>query len=135
MEKRYKVLRTIGTIYKILGIVAAVITVLALLASCAWIFFGSGALGDLGRQFNRQFGDLPYRMMGTVLGGLIGAITVLFYGGGLALTLYALGEGVYLFIAIEENTRTTAALLAQQQAQQPVQQPVPPPDYDNSTQL
>ena len=118
MEKRYKVLRTIGTIYKILGIVAAVITVLALLASCAMIFFGSSALSDLSRQLGREFGNMPYRMMGTVFGGLLAAVSAIIYGGGLALSLYALGEGVYLFIAIEENTRTTAALLAQQPAQQ-----------------
>jgi hypothetical protein len=126
MEKRYKALRTIGMLYKIMGIVAAVVTLLALLASCAMIFFGSSALSDLSRQFNRQFGYMPYRMMGTVFGGLLAAVMVLVYGGGLSLTLYALGEGVYLFIAIEENTRTTAALLVQQSAQQPPAQVVPP---------
>jgi hypothetical protein len=87
--------------------------VLAQLASCARIFFGAGALVDLGRQFDCQLGNIPYRMMGNV------------FGGGLALTLYALGEGVYLFIAIEDNTRTTVALLAQRQAQELAQPPAP----------
>jgi hypothetical protein len=124
MEKRYKALRVIGTIYKVLGIIAAVFTVLALLASCAMIIFGSGALSDLNRQFGQEFGyNLPYRMMGTVFSGLIAAISVILYGGGMALTLYALGEGVYLFIAIEENTRTTADLLVQQTNQQLAQPP------------
>lgn len=123
MEKRYKALRTIGTIYKVLGIIAAVFTVLALLASCAMVFFGSGALSDISREFG--YGNLPYRMGGAVFGGLIAAISVIFYGGGMALTLYALGEGIYLFIAVEENTRTTATLLAQRAEQPSVLPPAP----------
>ena len=129
MEKRYGALRTIGTIYKIMGFVAAVVTVLMLLAICAMVFFGNNAIEDLTHRFdfNRQFGGLPYRTLGTVFGGLLSAVLVLLYGGGLSLTLYAMGEGVYLFIAIEENTRSSAALLAQQQEKLLVQQTAPPP--------
>jgi hypothetical protein len=39
---------------------------------------------------------------------------ILLYGGITAITTYALGEGVYLFIGLEENTRVTAELLQKQ---------------------
>jgi hypothetical protein len=116
MEKRYTALRTIGTFYKILGIVTAVITVLVILSSCAMIIFGTDALRELNRSFSRDLGfypTMPYRMMGGLFGGLLGMVMAVIFGGGLALTLYAMGEGVYLLIAIEENTRASTALLTQ----------------------
>jgi hypothetical protein len=36
---------------------------------------------------------------------------MIIYGGSIALTLYAMGEGIYLMLAVEENTRMTAMAL------------------------
>ncbi|NMC79741.1 MAG: hypothetical protein GYA59_10310 [Chloroflexi bacterium] len=109
MEKRYVALRTIGTIYKVLGIIAAIFTILAMLGICGTSVLGGAALDRLGHQFGNDssFGG----MFGGVFGGLLMSVVILLYGGGLAVTLYALGEGVYLLLALEENTRQTVALL------------------------
>lgn len=88
MGSDYIALRVIGVGYKILGVITGIATLLAMLG-----------LGS---------------MFGGVRGGLLGTLLVLIYGGGIALTLYAAGEGVSLLIALEENTRTTAWALQQQ---------------------
>jgi hypothetical protein len=99
MEQRYTALRTIGSIYKILGLIAAGVTALAVLAIC--VGGSGGARSALG-------------LFGGALGGLIGSLFVLIYGGGIALTLYAAGEGVFLLLALEENTRLSAMLMQRQ---------------------
>jgi len=42
---------------------------------------------------------------------VIGALFLSLYGGMIAISLYGLGEGVDLIIALEENTRKTTELL------------------------
>ncbi len=72
---------------------------------------GGAALDSLSREFGgRGAGGL----FGGVLGGLLTSGLVILYGGGMAVTLYAFGEGVSLLLALEENTRLTAQLLRQQ---------------------
>lgn len=111
MEKKYKALRTIGTIYKVLGIIAGVLTVLAMVAFCATSIFGGAAFDMLnsGRDGMGMGG-----VFGGVFGGIALALGALIYGGGAAITLYAFGEGVYLLIDLEENTRSTNLLLRKQ---------------------
>ncbi len=91
MEKRYKALRTIGTIYKILGVIAGVMTVLAILGFCATSIFG-GAMFDALSSGRNGF-SMP-GMFGGVFGGIILSLGALIYGGGASVTLFALGEGV-----------------------------------------
>lgn len=111
MEKRYAALRVIGTIYKVLGVIAGLSTILVALSLCATSVLGGAALDTLGREFG---GDAGYMgAFGGLLGGLILSVAAVIYGGGLAVTLYAAGEGVYLLLALEENTRATAMLLQQ----------------------
>jgi len=112
MEKRYKSLRVIGTIYKVLGGIVAVITILSVLGICATSVLGGAAINNFGRQYGGNSG--VWGLFSGVLGGIIGSVLTIISGGALAVTLYATGEGVYLLIAIEENTRVTAALLQQQ---------------------
>jgi hypothetical protein len=75
-----------------------------------------------------RFSDLgrsgPMGLFGGALGGLIASVVGIIYGGGLALTLYAAGEGISLLIALEENTRATAMYLhrLQQQSSTPATQ-------------
>ena len=106
MEKKYKALRTIGTIYKVLGIIAGVLTILSIIGFCATSIFG-GAMFDM---MNTSGYGVP-GIFGGALGGVILSLGALIYGGGASVTLYALGEGVYLLIELEENTRATAVLL------------------------
>jgi hypothetical protein len=112
MERKYSVLRTIGIIYKLLGIIAAGLTVLTVLGLCATSLFG----GMLGSGFSQDFGGAVGNLFGGVIGGLIGSVIALIYGGGAAVTLYAFGEGIDLLISLEENTRQTAMVLQQRQS-------------------
>ncbi len=129
MEKRYTALRTIGTIYKILGIIAVILTVIAIVAVCATSIMGGAALSGLEQSFGT--GSTLGGGLFTALGGLVGALLLILYGGGAAITFYGIGEGIYLLISLEENTRATARMLSAQQqlrAQPSLPtQPEPPP--------
>jgi hypothetical protein len=116
MEKRYRALRTIGTIYKILGIITGALTILVVIGICGTSVLGGTALGNAGRDYGNSL--MPYGMMGGALGGILGSLIVVLYGGTLTITLYGFGEGVYLLLALEENTRATTTLLARQLGQE-----------------
>jgi hypothetical protein len=128
MEKKFKTLRIIASIYKLFGVLTLAGTMLFVLL----IFLG-GLWGD------SASGDLLTGILDSIGGFFTVGLGVLFYGGGLAITLYALGEGVELFLALEENTRATAIALQRlsaRQSQPPPQQvsrPAPPqPENPNS---
>ena len=114
MSKKFGVLRFIGTVYKIIGVILAVIAVLAAVIVIIASIAGGASLGSLSQQYGGQ-GDLG------LLGGFSGAAAGIAAGIGIligllaALTQYAIGEAIYLFLAIEENTRATAALIKRQQ--------------------
>ncbi len=110
MEKRYGALRTIATIYKVAGIIVLVLTIISILGICATSVLGGTALSRL----SQDYGYNPGGAIGGVIGGLIASLISILAGGGLALTLYATGEGIYLLLAMEENTRATVALLQRQ---------------------
>ena len=112
MERRYVALRIIGTVYKVLGGIVAALTILGVLAVCLTSIFGGAALGSLGRELG---GDTALAgLFGGVVGGVIASVAIVLYGGGVAAALYAIGEGIYLLLALEENTRATTALLQRQ---------------------
>ena len=50
----------------------------------------------------------------SFIGRLVASLLALVWGGGLAVTLFAVSEGVFLMIALEENTRRTAEILERQ---------------------
>ena len=105
MEKRYAGLRLTGTIYKVLGIIIGVITVLGALGICLTSILGGSLASSLGGSADLM-GPL-----GGVVGGVVGGLVALLYGGAMALGLYAFGEMMHLMVAMEENTRATAMLL------------------------
>ena len=115
MEKRYSALRFIGTIYKVLGVIVGIITILGALGLCGMSVLGGGLLDSALSQSQSNFGG---GLLSGMVGGVILSVVALIYGGGLSVTLFAAGEGIYLLIALEENTRATALLL-QQGAGQP----------------
>ncbi|MDQ3472361.1 MAG: hypothetical protein M3447_01360 [Acidobacteriota bacterium] len=101
MEKRFRALRTIATVYKILGCLILIFGVLISL-----LLFASGLLGGAAAT--------PRDLSGALGGGIAGmflAVGVLLYALALFLILYGAGEAIYLGIAIEENTRETSQLL------------------------
>jgi len=92
MEKRYPALRIIGTFYKTLGVL---ILVSAILYGFVMLLFS------------------PLDPHST-LGALFSAVVLVIIGGALAVSCYAIGELVYVFLDLEENTRATNKLLRQQ---------------------
>jgi hypothetical protein len=123
IEKRYQALRIIGTVYKVLGVVVAVLTVLAVLGVC----ISSAAGGAAMSRFEPRWGGM--RMAGGLVGGLVVGLLGLVYGLALSIGLYGLGEGIFLMLALEENTRATAMLLEHQgrTVTQPLSPSAPPP--------
>ena len=109
MEKKFSVLRIIGTIYKVAGVIVAVITLVILLFSVVSPFIGMST----GRMPGGPMSFLP---RSGIFEGFFISLMALVYGGVIALTLFALGEGIYLLLALEENTRTTARLLQARQS-------------------
>lgn len=103
VQKRYPILRVLSVIYKVLGGIVAALTILGAIGFCIAGIAGGAALGDLGRELGT-----PMPGIGGAAGGIIGGLTLLLYGGFIAITLYALGEVVSLFISIEENIRSLA---------------------------
>jgi len=119
VEKKFKILRFIGTVYKVLGIITAVLTVLGAVGICLTSVLG-GAIFD---QIQGELGNLgPMGVMGGAAGGAIIGGFLLVWGTIIALLLLAAGEGIYLLLALEENTRTTADCMQQfSSAQYPAQ--------------
>ena len=111
MEKRYRALRIIGTIYKVLAAIVAGITLLSILGLCATSILGG--VGQAAFSRGNSFG-LFGGLFGGILGALIFSVLAIIYGGAVSLTLYAFGEGIDLLLALEENTRMTAMALQSQ---------------------
>lgn len=119
MERRFTALRVVGTVIKILawigllfGVVAAV---LALIAG----FTMGGQEGLLGLDIAGP--------LAAIAAFIVLLILAIFY----FLLLYAAGEAIYMFLAIEENTRRMAYIAQQQyMTYQSAYPPVPAPDYE-----
>lgn len=111
MEKKFKILRLFGTVYKVLGVITMSLAVLGAAGICIMGFAG----GALLEQATQELG--AGGVMGTGVLGVATAFSLLLSGGIGGLSLYAIGELIYLFISMEENTRATAALLRQQSVQ------------------
>ena len=101
MEKRFRALRIIGTIFKVL---AWIVLVAGLLL--ALIYFVSIVIG--GAAVSRN--DLSPLLASGIFAILI-AFLVLFAAIVEFLMLYAIGESIFLALAIEENTRESSLLL------------------------
>lgn len=112
MEKHFKVLRIVGSVYKVVGIILLVVTLLSALGFCGMSVLGGSAMES-------ALKNLPGNTLGQgqgfgLLGGVLLSLMIILGGGIYAVTTYALGEAIYLLIALEENTRRTALLLHSQ---------------------
>jgi hypothetical protein len=119
MEKRYNALRTIGTIFKVLGIILGIFAILSIVAFCAMSVIGGAALTDISQDLGY---DIGLGVFGGILGGIFSGFVLLLTLGLPALFLYGYGEMLFLFLSVEENTRATALQL-QAQARPPEQPP------------
>lgn len=112
MEPKFRALRTIGSIFRVVGYIVLVLTVLGALAVCGLTVVG----GTLYQSTAQQFGinSSGGGFLGGLFGGLIGGILIILYGGFISLWIVAIGELIYLLIGIEENTRKTTYMIENQ---------------------
>jgi hypothetical protein len=125
MEPRFRALRTIASIFRVVGYIILVLTILAALGVCGASVIG----GSLFESTSRQFGvsSTGAGFLSGLFGGLLAGVLVILYGGLLALSFVAFGEGIYLLLGIEENTRKTTYLLENQaKLPPPESKPLPP---------
>ena len=100
MNKRFKYLRTLANILKILGIILAA---LALLGGIVMI-----VLGTSNGNFWRLFGLSPAVGAET---GIIAGIIILVVGILGGLIEYGIGELIFVLLSMEENTYKTSVFL------------------------
>jgi hypothetical protein len=122
MEKKFRILRIIGTMWKVLAWVALISGVLASLGLLLVGVLGSG--GFMLRLFGQEPGMMPGAegVVSSVLGFIVGLIGTIIY----FLILYAVGELIYLLLAIEENTRQTLHVM-QRSVRTGTEPPASPP--------
>jgi hypothetical protein len=112
MEKRYKVLRFIGSLYKVLGVILLTITIIGAAGICGASIWGGVAFETIGRDFGADPNFANF--FNSVFGGVFVGFFLLLYGGFMSLATYAFGEGIYVLLALEENTRASSLLLQRQ---------------------
>ena len=100
MKKRFGILRVMSTIFKIIGIAIAVLSIIGGLVSSAASFTNTDLFTGLGFDENTAALVGVFASLSALVLGLLGALLV-----------YGLGELIMLLIAIEENTSKTANLL------------------------
>lgn len=101
VETKYKALRLIAMLYKVFAFVAGGGCVLLSLFMIVSSFTSSS-------NSTLTIGPDPT----AIFGGAVGGLMLLVFGAFLFIFLYGLGEWMYVFMDIEENTRKTNEMLA-----------------------
>jgi hypothetical protein len=109
METRYRALRTIATIFKVLGWIVLVVGILGACGSSAFTALSGPAY--MGMAGGGQGSDALTVV--SLIGAVVMFIGVIVTVGLYALLLIAASEGIYVFLDIEENTREMARRLGQ----------------------
>jgi len=97
---RYRALRIVATVYRVIGWIIIVVGVLSSCGSTAFFITARGTM--MGGVYTRA------PMWGGVIGAVITLIMGLIMTALSGITLLAIAEGIYLFLDIEENTREIA---------------------------
>ena len=96
MEKKYRTLRTVSVILKIIAWVIAALTVIGFIA----VLVGGAAIAQFGGRYAGMGAFGPFGAVGI-------AFYVLIIGAIWFLTLLAGADLILVILAIEENTRST----------------------------
>lgn len=102
VPKRFGVLRFFGTLLKVL---AWIVLVLSILTAIGAAIAGGSLVDVLGPTLGDSAG------LAGAGGGILAGLFILIFGLMYFLILYVTGESIHLQLAVEENTRLTAALL------------------------
>jgi hypothetical protein len=128
VETRFKILRFVGTLWKIVAWIVLVVGILSSIGMLISGILGGAGLRDLFQSLTEgMIDELPAWLdwIGGVLLFFVSLVVTLIY----FLLLYAGGELIHLFLAIEENTRLAYEQLqwAQTGAAPTLAAPGPPP--------
>lgn len=105
VQKKYKALRVIAVVFKVLAFIAGLVWALMALIS---LFAGMSA-GS--RRSGFGIGET------AIFGGLVGAFIFAFLSVFSFVTLYAKSELIYVFLDTEENTRATTTMPSRRQGE------------------
>jgi hypothetical protein len=108
METRYRALRTIATIFKVLGWVILILGILSACGTSALVVVSGSTILGLSESGGGDTG-VVYSVIVAVVSFIVMIVTVGLY----ALLLIAASEGIYVFLDIEENTREMVRRLGQ----------------------
>lgn len=103
MVKKFRVLRIVAVIWKVL---AWIVLVISVLGGCFTL-----AMGLIGGASAARSSDMLGLGLGGVVGGVVTALAAIFFGILYFVFLYAFAELVDVMLALEENTRATAEQL------------------------
>jgi hypothetical protein len=124
MRKRYRALRIISTIYRIIAILLFIVTVLAAIGSGVVLYTSGAPTIQLDAATSIYVLEMKPASVGTIMALVVG---ILLTGSLTALAIYAFSNLLDLLVATEENTRY-AAMALQHLASQPRDgQPKPKP--------
>lgn len=115
VPKRFGVLRFFGTLMKVIAWIVLVLSVLGAIA--AVIAGSSSAVNDV------LTNALPQGALVGAGGGIMIGILILLFGFLYFLLFYVVGESLHLSLAMEENTRLTAALLLRMHQESQTEEP------------
>lgn len=110
MVKKFGFLRFVAIVYKAFGFVLLIGAVLGAIGIVLASTIGGSVLQNVGGEYGLQ----NTALFGGIFSGIIGAVVVLLSLGLAAMCQFAVSEAIMVFLAIEENTRATAGLLARQ---------------------
>jgi len=103
VEKRFRVLRWVASLCRIIAWITLIGGVLGML--------GSIVTGAVGANLLREYAG---RGVGGIVGGITVGLTILVMAALQSLFLYVITEGIHLLLSIEENTRQAAYILSQE---------------------
>lgn len=128
VEKRFGILRVIGSVWKVLAWVVLAAFLLSGIGVLLASIFGGGMLGQAFGQYVPQGASWASWAFGAV-GGIIALFVFLLLGILYFMMCYAVGDFIYLGLAVEENTRLTAQWMQAQARPAPVAYPPAPAAY------
>ncbi len=108
MEKKFRVLRIVALIWKVIAWFFLVVSILGGCGTLVIALWAAQSTGSISRGVSPALG---LGIMGGVLGGVVTALVAIFIGMLYFISLYAFSELIEVMLALEENTRTTAEQL------------------------
>jgi hypothetical protein len=105
VPKRFDILRFFSSLMKVLAWLNLVLAILGAIG----VALGGAQVGQLLQSSGDAFGQAGSTLGG--IGGIVIAVLILLGGLFYFVVFYAMGELIALMVAMEENTRLSAALL------------------------